>query len=144
MKKKLILLLVLYELGRLAFLLSMQINLEGVHISFGWYMLSPLLGLPFVLLYVVYTAIKNEQITEGFAYAKELGLLLFVMQKLATVTGFVLFLFQYMKNLSTNIMADGVYFIKMVPFVMIFFAIDVILSVVIIIKQSNKEKRSES
>ncbi len=133
-------LLAIYELGRLLFFLSLNANLSGIETPFGWYIAGPLLGVPFVLLYVMFKATQEK---EEAQIPRKIFYYLFVMQKIASTTGLVLYTIQYMNKISINVLNDGIYFIEMIPFIVIFFTIDAILCTIMLLKQRNNEKGSE-
>ncbi len=139
MMKSSLQILAIYELGRLLFFLGLQANLSGTELSFGWYIAAPLLCMPFILIFFLYKYIPQSDEEQNL---QKLCLLLFIVQKAASTTGFLLFVLAYVKNIVNNFVQEGAYFIENIPYMLIFFAIDVILCFVILIKNI-KEKSSE-
>ncbi len=144
MKKIVLPLLGAFEIIRLVFLLSLHAKFEIVSQNFGWYITAPLLGIPFLLLFIAYKsslpASEDEIHFNENNQVKKIIMQIYAIQKAATTTGFAFFAVAYIQNLSINILSDGLYFIKILPFMVIFFTIDVILCITIILKQ---EKKSE-
>ncbi len=135
--------LAVYELGRLGFFLILHANLNNLQSSFGWHVAAPLLGIPLLLIYAMISTIKSSDEQKDNNPMQAMLFQLFVIQKVASTTGLVLYTISYTIKLTTNVLIDGVYFIEMIPFVVIFFVIDAILCTILLLKQSNKKKRLE-
>ncbi len=143
MKKTNSLLLALYELGRLLFFLSIHINLSMHQPPFGWYVSAPLFCTPFLLIYTMYSAHKNSHSEENEKSITNTCLFIFVIQKIASTTGFTFFIVTYIQNIAHNVSIDGGYLLENIIWIVIFFTIDVILSFILLYKNNSKENTSE-
>ncbi len=142
--------LAVYELTRLLFIVSSQSLETQSTISLGWYANVPLIIIPFFLLFIhykTYTSIPTDKnpflFTASTSETMHLTRNLFLLQKAASCTGLLAFTFTYIKNTFTTMSLEPNYFLKSLPIVMIFFTIDVILCVTILLQQRNIDYTTE-
>ncbi|WP_428770919.1 hypothetical protein V1L52_03495 [Treponema sp. HNW] len=135
MKKKIPLLgaLSVYEILRLCFVLAVQAEYSDTKLPLSWYLSLPLLTLPFFLLYAMH---KNNSYA---AFAAEL----YGIIKTAGTAGFIFFIYRLFVQRPADFPVHGIYLFKTLIYMMPFFAIDVILSVLLIIKNYKAHEQTE-
>lgn len=99
----------------------------------SWYAGVPLLGLPFILVYLMYR--------DGVR--KTLAGNLYMLQKVASLTGFVVYMVKYHAYALYNASLDEFYSLKLLVLIVIFFGIDVILCAVILLMNRKTKLKSE-
>lgn len=122
-----------YEILRLCVILAVQAEYSQARLPMSWYMSVPLLLVPLFLLYTVY---KNN----GYAsFAAEL----YGIIKIAAAAGFIFFIYRNIIQAHTDFSPAQTNVITAAIYVMPFFAIDVILSVLLIIKNYKAHEQTE-
>ncbi len=116
-----------------------SLNTKQVN-DFGWYIAAPLLGIPFMLIYILSRLAEYSEDSESISLAQKICMFMFILQKVGSMTGLAAYAVNYVENLSNNILLDEGYFIEMTPLMVIFFIIDVILCITVYLKQRNNEK----
>lgn len=137
MKKKIPLLgaLSVYEILRLCVILTVQAEYSQSRLPLAWYMSVPLLMLPFFLLYTLY---KNSLYTPFV-------LQLYGIIKIAAVGGFIFFIYRGFIREAADVplTLNRTDLIKTLIYVMPFFTIDVILSMLFMLKTYKAQDKTE-
>ncbi len=148
--KHVYILLALYEIVRVYFITTSQYQETQAALPLGWYANVPLMIIPFFLLFIHYKSYINLNIEES-PFVQEsnnsetmnLTKNLFLLQKIASCTGLLAFTIAYIQKNLNFVPLEGDNFLKSLPIVMIFFTIDVILCVTILLQQKNIDYSSE-
>lgn len=123
----------IYEILRLCFILAVQAEYSQTKLPLSWYMSVPLTALPFYLLYTMH---KND----GYSsFAAEL----YGIIKIAGIAGFIFFIYRTFAADTPIFSVNKADLIKICIYMMPFFIIDVILSVLLMIKNSRVHKKTE-
>ena len=124
-----------YEIIRLYFVLTLQTGTPSATGVLSWYAAVPLLMVPFFLLYAM----------EKGGGEKAFAANLYGCIKIASAAGFALFVYRtfLQTDQERHFFINRFASLKTLIAVMLFFAIDVILAAVIMIKNYNRNKTTE-
>lgn len=124
-----------YEIIRLYFVLTLQTGTSSATGVLSWYAAVPLLMVPFFLLYAM----------EKGGSEKAFAAYLYGIIKIAGIAGFALFIIRtfLQTDPGRHFFINRFASLKTLIAVMLFFAIDVILAAVIMIKNYNRNKTTE-
>ncbi|MFI3257517.1 MAG: hypothetical protein R3Y36_04380 [Spirochaetales bacterium] len=123
-----------YEIIRLFFIITAQNQGFTDILPLSWYAGLPLFCMGFIFIYMMYKSKKKQMFVSS----------LFIVQKIATCTGFFVYFITYSDYIKYTPAINIFYSLKLLAFMVIFFTIDVIVCVVIVLLYKGTSKNSVS
>lgn len=126
---------ILYEILRLLFILTYRPEFDIDMLPASWYMATPLLILPLILVFFMYQASSQE---ERKTYSR-----IFAYSKFLSVAGFFPFMRVALLPAFEQSQFTGYYSLKRMGILLIFLLIDVILALIILLQKEEKSMEEE-